>query len=106
MRVMRLIIPVVVIVAVGAGLRQYQARRIVSFDTGFRGVMGTWAQVVAIGPNAIADECAEKAFAELVRIDEAMSDYKQTSELSKVNREAFGDKVVISEELFGFGTRS
>lgn len=94
-------IPVLVVVVVGVGLRQYQSRRIVTFDTGFRGTMGTMAQVVAVGPNAIAEDSAEKAMAEMVRIDEAMSDYKQTSELSKVNREAFGGKVVVSEELFG-----
>ena len=53
-----------------------------------------------MAPNKIAEACAERGFAELVRIDEAMSDFKDTSELSKVNREAFGGKVVVSEELF------
>lgn len=100
-RIARLIVPVLVVAAVGLGMRQYQSRRIVAFDTGFRGTMGTWAQVIAVGPNRIAEPCAERGFAELVRIDEAMSDYKKTSELSKVNREAFGGKVVVSEELFG-----
>lgn len=96
----RLIVPVVVIVAVGVGLWKHQTQRIVSYDTGWRGVMGTMAQVVAVAPNALAAQCAERGFAELVRIDEAMSDYKSTSELSKVNREAFAGKVILSEELF------
>ncbi len=100
MRIARMIVPVVLVVVVGLGLRQYQAGRVVAYDTGFRGVMGTWAQVVAVGPNAVAESCAEKGFAELVRIDEAMSDYKDTSELSKINRQAFREKVPISEELF------
>ena len=95
-----MVVPVLVVVAVGLGLRQYQAGRIVAVDTGFRGVMGTWAQVIAVGPNAVAESCAEKGFAELVRIDEAMSDFKETSELSKVNRDAFREKVPVSEELF------
>jgi thiamine biosynthesis lipoprotein len=99
-RIARMVVPVLVVVAVGLGLRQYQAGRIVAVDTGFRGVMGTWAQVVAVAPNAVAETCAEKGFAELVRIDEAMSDFKETSELSKVNRDAFREKIPISNELF------
>ena len=38
--------------------------------------------------------------ADMRRIDEAMSPYKETSELSKVNREAASHPVSISQELF------
>lgn len=99
-RIARLSIPVLVVVVVGVGLRQYEARRIVAFDTGFRGVMGTMAQVVAVGPNAIAEDCADAGFGQLVRIDNLMSDYQATSELSKINREAFAGPVVVPVELF------
>lgn len=73
----------------------------VSADSGYRSVMGTIAHIVAVAPNKKAAEaCIEKAFAELVLVDERMSDYDETSELSKLNEGGYENPVVVSPELF------
>ncbi len=53
-----------------------------------------WADTPNVGERAIND-----VMAEMRRIDQAMSPYKEDSELSRVNREAAKKPVVISEEL-------
>ncbi len=64
-------------------------------------IMGTrvaveiWASDRAKGEAAI-----DVVFRDMRRIDELMSTYKETSEISKVNREAAQHPVRISEELF------
>ncbi len=73
----------------------------VEVDGGSRVVMGTFARIVAVAKNERKAKRSIKAgFDELVRIDAMMSDYKADSELSKVNREAFGKAVKVSPELF------
>jgi thiamine biosynthesis lipoprotein len=70
-------------------------------------IMGTsirvecWADDRATGEAAIA-----AVMAEMHRIDAAMSPYKETSELSRVNREAAAWPVPISGELFELIARS
>ncbi len=65
------------------------------------GIMGTrisvelWAGDRELGARAI-----EAVLAEMRRIDELMSTYKPSSELSKVNDEAASHPVAISPELF------
>lgn len=65
------------------------------------GIMGTrivvelWSEDEAAGRDAI-----EAVLAEMRRVDEAMSTYKPTSELSLVNAQAAEKPVRISEELF------
>jgi thiamine biosynthesis lipoprotein len=76
-------------------------RPAVEVDGGSRVVMGTFARIVAVAKSETKANRAIKAgFDELVRIDKMMSDYKADSELSKVNREAFGKAVKVSPELF------
>ena len=66
------------------------------------GIMGTrivvelWADSTAEGNAAI-----DAVLADMRRIDEAMSTYKPTSEVSRVNAEAAQHPVVVSDELFG-----
>jgi thiamine biosynthesis lipoprotein len=66
------------------------------------GIMGTritvelWADAAAGGNQAI-----DAVMAEMRHIDESMSTYKPTSEVSKVNRLAAQQPVPISPELFG-----
>lgn len=75
--------------------------RPVQIDGGYREVMGTFARIVVVADNAQkARNCFEAGFEELRRIDSLMSDYKADSELSKVNRSAFGGPVKVSDELF------
>jgi thiamine biosynthesis lipoprotein len=69
------------------------------------GIMGTrisvelWDETAAHGEQSI-----DAVFAEMNRIDAAMSTYKPESELSRVNALAAKQPVVISEELFGLLT--
>jgi len=69
------------------------------------GIMGTritvelWDEDAAAGNQAI-----DAVMAEMRHIDESMSTYKPTSEVSKVNRLAAQQPVKISAELFGLLT--
>ena len=71
------------------------------------GIMGTrivvelWANDKAQGNEAI-----EAVLAEMRRVDEAMSTYKPTSELSIVNARAAQEPIKISSELFDLLTTS
>jgi thiamine biosynthesis lipoprotein len=79
----------------------------VQIDGGYREIMGTFARIVAVAKNqSKAKRCIEAGFNEMRRIDSVMSDYKADSELSKVNHEAFGGPVKVSDELFGLLQKS
>jgi thiamine biosynthesis lipoprotein len=49
-----------------------------------------------------AHALAESAFEEVDRVDELLSNYKPTSELSRINREAASTKVITDPETFAF----
>jgi len=64
-------------------------------------VMGTTAKVELWHDDAVVGkQLLQLVEADMRRVDEAMSPYKETSELSKVNREAAAHPVPISQELF------
>ena len=76
-------------------------RRPIEIDGGYREVMGTLARIVAVAKHEWQGKrCIEAGFEQLKRIDAMMSDYKNDSELSRVNREAFTSPVKVSPELF------
>jgi len=61
----------------------------------------TAARVVAIAPNSgKAQECIRAAFAQIEKTDELMSDYKDDSEISRVNKDGFRRAVEVSESTF------
>ena len=62
---------------------------------GTRCVVELWSTDVAKGEAAIAS-----VFADMRQVDEMMSVYKPTSELSRVNAEGAQHPVVVSPELF------
>lgn len=63
--------------------------------------MGTVFTVVAYGLKcASLDETVDQAFREVDRMDGQLSHYKPASELSIVNREAYGRTVIVGPELF------
>lgn len=70
-------------------------------------IMGTairvelWSEDVAAGRAA-----AEAVIQEMHRIDRAMSPYKDDSELSRINREAFASPVPVSHEMFALLQRA
>jgi len=70
-------------------------------DSGHRPVMGTFARVVAVAPDTkTANRCIEAAFAQIYKVDQLMSDYKDDSEISQVNRDAFKRAVKISKSTY------
>ncbi len=70
-------------------------------------IMGTEVVVDIWHENAdIARQCSDAVFKEMRRIDALMSPYRETSELSRVNREAAQQAVTISDELFELIERS
>jgi thiamine biosynthesis lipoprotein len=69
--------------------------------------MGTVVRVELWHTDAAkADAAMAAVMAEMHRIDEAMSPYKEQSELSRINREAAKGPVVISQEMVDILTRS
>ncbi len=70
-------------------------------DSGYRLVMGTFANLKAIAKDQeTAKNCVESAFEELQKVDNLMSDYKMDSEISGVNRDAFKRAVKVDESTF------
>ncbi len=64
-------------------------------------IMGTRIAVEFWDEDKVhAEQCAEQVFNEMRRIDALMSPYKPNSELSRINQQAAGQAVRISEELF------
>ncbi|MGD0552013.1 MAG: FAD:protein FMN transferase [Sedimentisphaerales bacterium] len=76
-------------------------RQPIEIDSSCREVMGTLARIVVVAKHEWQGKrCIEAGFEQLKRIDAMMSDYKNDSELSRVNREAFTNPVKVSPELF------
>lgn len=77
------------------------ARDLATFDSNYRVIMGTFTRVIVLAESdKLAAACAEAAFAEQRRVDALMSTYKENSEISRVNREAFEKPVQVSEATF------
>ena len=63
--------------------------------------MGTVFSVVAYGASStFLEEVVRQVFREIDRLNDEMSHYKPVSELSAINREAFGQLVPVSPGLF------
>jgi thiamine biosynthesis lipoprotein len=76
-------------------------RRRISIDSSYRTVMGTFARTVAVAADpTIARKSIEAAFAELENVDNLMSDYKDDSQISRVNRDAYNQPVRVGESTF------
>jgi thiamine biosynthesis lipoprotein ApbE len=70
-------------------------------------VMGTYAEVsVYAEDKTLASQAIEEAFEELDRLDGLMSNYKSSSELSRINQEAPKAPTGCNEELLGVIERS
>ena len=79
----------------------------VDIDSGRREVMGTFARVIAVAADLnMAKSGIEAAFAEITKVDELMSDYKDDSEISEVNRDGFKRAVKVSESTYQVLERS
>jgi thiamine biosynthesis lipoprotein len=70
-------------------------------DSNYRLVMGTFARVVVVAANRnTANRCIEAAFAEIYKVNELMSRFKNDSEISIVNREGFGQAVKVNDSTY------
>jgi len=79
-----------------SGTQQY-----ISIDSGYREVMGTFARIVAVGTGEKkCKEAITAAMQKIRRVDELMSDYKENSEISQVNRLAHHQPVKVSKDTF------
>jgi len=79
----------------------------VRLDSGYREVMGTFARIIAIAADSkTAKKSIEAAFAEIRKVDELMSDYKSDSQISRINRDGFGQAVPVSQSTFHVLQRS
>lgn len=66
-----------------------------------RYLMGTLVEVEIFGvERERAMAAAARAFDAVKRVDELMSTYKETSEISQINHEAYRQPVIVSEETF------
>ena len=73
----------------------------IEIDSGFRLVMGTFARVVAVAPDAeTAKKCIDAAFGQLRQIEALMSWRKEDSEIARVNRDAYAKPVAVSSPTF------
>jgi len=69
--------------------------------------MGTSFEIYLYAPNRErADELFEEAFAEIERIEEALSNYRSSSELSRINANAADTPVVTDPEVYALLARS
>jgi thiamine biosynthesis lipoprotein len=68
-----------------------------SVDSGYHMVMGTFARVVVVLEPDTAEKAIQAALTELENVDNLMSDYKEDSELSRLNRDACKQAIKVSE---------
>ncbi|UCD52781.1 MAG: FAD:protein FMN transferase [Phycisphaerales bacterium] len=89
------------VLLIGLTVASLVRREPVRVDSGFRVVMGTFSRIVVLTPSeTVARKCIAAAFLQQRCVDELMSDYREDSELSRVNRQAFAEPVQVSEETF------
>lgn len=82
-------------------------RKTVELDSGHQLVMGTFARVVAVAADSdTANRCIEAGLAEVRKVDELMSDYRDDSEISRVNKDGFNRAVPVSEATYEVLKRS
>jgi thiamine biosynthesis lipoprotein len=92
----------VIIAAVVFGLRSVYVPKVYTAKATYVEVMGTFASITAVAEDQqIANNCVAAAIEKLHGVDAMMSDYIEDSQLSKVNRLAFSETVVVDAELFG-----
>ncbi|MBN2136724.1 MAG: FAD:protein FMN transferase [Sedimentisphaerales bacterium] len=76
-------------------------------DSGIHLTMGTFARIVAIAPDtSTGSKCVEAALDRIDNVDALMSDYKEDSELTRVNKGAFARPVKVGPETFEVIQRS
>jgi FAD:protein FMN transferase len=63
--------------------------------------MGTLVRIVLYAPSGlVADDAAAAAFGRVAALDQALSDYRDSSELMRLSRRSGGGPVEVSDDLF------
>ena len=79
----------------------FGAKRRVQLDSGHHLVMGTFVRVVAVAKDSsTAKKCIQTALVKIRNVDELMSDYKDDSEISELNRDGAKRAVRVSESTY------
>ena len=103
----RVFIVAIVVLLVTVLFFALRTRGPVKADSGVHLVMGTFARVTVLAPDSrTGAKCVEAALAEIRKVDDLMSDYKEDSEISRVNKGAFGRPVEVGESTFEVIRRS
>ena len=69
--------------------------------------MGTTFEIQVVGDDAHRAEAAiEAGFREVERVEDLLSEWRETSEISAVNRTAGGEPLVVGPDLLGVVERS
>lgn len=73
----------------------------IELDSGYHEVMGTFARAVVVAMDKeTAQKCTRAALEQIEMVDDLMSDYKQDSQISRVNRDAFKQPVKVDKDTF------
>jgi thiamine biosynthesis lipoprotein len=100
-KVRNIVILVFTLFLITALFYSIKAQRPVELESGYRLVMGTFARVIIIANDKeTAQTCAKNAFEEIDKVDNLMSAYKEDSEISLVNKEAFQKEIPVSESTY------
>jgi len=98
---------VIILLLIAALFISIVTKRPVELESGYRLVMGTFARVVVVAKDAgTAQKCIEVAFTEIDNVDKLMSDYKNDSEISIVNKNAATKAVQVGKSTFEVLQRS
>ena len=88
----------VVALGLGSGVHAVQSEETTQE---FRYLMGTSMQVEAFGGTPAERQAAiDEAFGAMAEVDRLMSNYRDDSELSRINRDASHDSVAVSDPMF------
>src|SRR5215471_6975760 len=69
--------------------------------------MGTTFRIVLYASDELAGRrAAERAFARIAQLDDRLTDYRPTSELSRITRDAVGHPMRVSDDLLSVLIRS
>jgi thiamine biosynthesis lipoprotein len=76
-------------------------RKRVTAESGYREIMGTFVRIMAVAKDMqTAQACVEKGLGRLELVNNLMSVHNTESQISRVNRDAYGQSVSVSESLF------
>ena len=103
-KTIRILIKALIAIGIIAAARYLYHNSVSKFqtvDSGHRQIMGTFGRVVVIAADKkTGRKCIKAAFEKIQLVNELMSKYKPTSQISKVNAKAFDEPVVVDELVF------